>query len=34
MNYYERIQKSIDYIESRLENKINIDFLLTMTMRK
>ncbi|EGD47859.1 transcription activator effector binding [Ruminiclostridium papyrosolvens DSM 2782] len=26
MNYYERIQKSIDYIESCLENKINIDF--------
>lgn len=26
MNYYERIQKSIDYIESNLENKINIDF--------
>lgn len=26
MNYYERIQKSIDYIESNVENKINIDF--------
>jgi AraC family transcriptional regulator len=26
MNYYERIQKSIDYIESNLENKIDINF--------
>lgn len=26
MNYYERIQKSIDYIESNLENKIDISF--------
>lgn len=26
MNYYERIQKSIDYIERNLENKININF--------
>ena len=26
MNYYERIQKSIDYIESNLENKIDINY--------
>lgn len=26
MNYYERIQNSIDYIESNLENKIDIEF--------
>ncbi|EPR14277.1 AraC family transcriptional regulator [Ruminiclostridium papyrosolvens] len=26
MNYYERIQKSVDYIENNLENKISIDF--------
>ncbi|WP_242835589.1 hypothetical protein [Ruminiclostridium josui] len=26
MNYYERIQKSIDYIEENLENKIILDF--------
>ncbi len=26
MNYYERIQKSVDYIESNLENKIDINF--------
>ncbi|HOJ09814.1 MAG TPA: AraC family transcriptional regulator [Clostridiales bacterium] len=27
MNYYERIKKSIDYIESNLENKIDINFV-------
>lgn len=27
MNYYERIQKSIDYIESNLENKIDISIV-------
>jgi DNA gyrase inhibitor GyrI/AraC-like DNA-binding protein len=27
MNYYERIQKSIDYIESNLENKIDINIV-------
>lgn len=26
MNYYERIQKSIDYIESNLENKVDINY--------
>ena len=26
MNYYERIQKSIDYIEDNLEDKVSIDF--------
>ena len=25
MNYYERIQKSIDYIESNIENKIDLN---------
>jgi hypothetical protein len=25
MNYYERIQKSIDYIESNLENHIDLE---------
>ncbi|QUI23414.1 AraC family transcriptional regulator [Vallitalea pronyensis] len=28
MNYYERIQKSIDYIEDNLENKINLDLVV------